>query len=73
MKCIKCGGSTRKTESRRIFFDKIVVNPAIVEKCKKCGEEYMGEQEYERIRQKVEKIKAGIEPPTLKKIQFVVL
>ena len=73
MKCINCGGETKAVESRRVFYDKIVVNPAKVEKCRRCGEEYMGEKEYERIRHKVEEIKEQIKPPAFKKIQFLVL
>lgn len=73
MKCILCGEHTEEVKSRKVFFDQIIINPAIVNKCIKCGEEYTGEKEYERIRKKVEEIKKDIEPEAFKKIQFLVL
>jgi len=72
MKCVKCGGKTRSAVSNRIYFDKIVVNPVKVQKCAKCGEEFLSEKEYERIRKKVEGIKNGTSKEILKNVQVLV-
>jgi len=72
MKCIKCGGKTEAAVSGRIYFDKIVINPVKVQKCRKCGEEYLGEKEYERIRKKTQEIKKKIPDSVLKKMQLVI-
>lgn len=73
MKCIKCGGRTKIIESGRVFFDKVLVNPVSVRKCLKCGEEYLGGKEYERVRQKLEKLGHGICIPELQKVQLLVV
>jgi YgiT-type zinc finger domain-containing protein len=73
MKCIKCGADTKKAESHRVFHDKIVIKPVSVQKCQKCGEEYLGEQEYDRIMHKLEEINVEIDAPTMKKIQRLVV
>jgi len=71
MKCIKCNGSTKIAGAGRVFFDKVVVSPVRVEKCLKCGEEYLDEKEYERVRRKLEKIKVCT--PEFQKIQLLVV
>ena len=73
MKCIKCNGSTKIAGAGRVFFDKGVVSPVTVGKCLKCGEEYLGGKEYERVRQKLEKLGHKIHIPELQKVQLPVV
>ncbi len=72
MKCPKCSGKTKKSESTRIFHGKIAISPVFVEKCAKCNEEYMSEQEYERVRARVGKIKSEVDCSALKEVQVIV-
>lgn len=56
MKCIKCGGITKKTQSSRTIKGK-VVGPIMISKCQKCGAEYLPEKEYEKVLEKMENTK----------------
>ncbi len=72
MKCVKCGGKTESAISRRIYFNKIIINPVKVQKCRECEEEYLGEKEYERVRKKTQEIKKKAPSSVLEKMQLVI-
>lgn len=62
LKCIKCNTPTKKAITARNYFKKFKIEGINIEKCPKCGEEYLDEEEYERIRIKLEKIIKEIKP-----------
>lgn len=78
VKCSNCGHAMKKFSGvNRIFKDRYIVSDATVYVYKKCGEEHITAQEYERIRKKIAAVesKAGIPSvqAVMAKARFLVL
>jgi len=53
-KCANCKRAMKRhTGVNKLFLNKYIVSDATVYLCARCGEEYMDEKEYERIRKKI--------------------
>jgi len=52
-KCIHCNTPTKKVSAKRNYLNKYLIENVQILKCTKCGEEYLGEDEYEKIRIKI--------------------
>ena len=59
MKCPECKGKMVAKKEKMAFKTnpKIIVERTKVSKCSKCGFSSISENEYERIRKKIEKVK----------------
>lgn len=61
----------------KIFMDKYIISDTTMYVCGKCGEEYIEDKEYERIRKKIASIESKAKIPAvhqvLAKVRFLIL
>jgi YgiT-type zinc finger domain-containing protein len=61
----------------KIFKGKYILSDVTMYVCEKCGEEYISDEEYERIRKKIEEIESKSRIPAvhevIAKARFIVL
>ncbi|MEW6295780.1 MAG: YgiT-type zinc finger protein [Candidatus Diapherotrites archaeon] len=50
MKCIHCNTPTKKVSAKRKYFNRCLIENVQILKCTKCGEKYLDENEYEKIK-----------------------
>ena len=77
-KCAKCHGDLEEVRGiNKIFLNRYIISDARMKVCKRCGEEYISDKEYERIRQKIADIESKKKIPevseVLAKAKFFVL
>lgn len=75
---VKCRHSMKKVSGvNRMFLGRYVISDTTLFVCEKCGEEFIEDKEYERIRKKIEEIESRMEIPAvhevLVKTKFLVL
>lgn len=71
--CPNCGKPVKKGKTG-IYFNKetIKINPVKAYQCESCGEEYIDESEYERLREKVKALKIIEKKEKIKKIHITI-
>lgn len=77
-KCAACKCAMKKySKVNKIFKGKYILSDVTIYACEKCGEEYISDEEYERIRKKIEEIEAKSRIPAvhevIAKARFIVL
>lgn len=78
MKCPECKATMKKVKDvNKIFMDKYIISDTTMYVCGKCGEEYIEDKEYERIRKKIASIESKAKIPAvhqvLAKVRFLIL
>jgi len=78
VRCVKCRHSMKKVSGvNRMFLGRYVISDTTLFVCEKCGEEFIEDKEYERIRKKIEEIESRMKiaavHEVLAKTKFLVL
>ena len=71
--CPNCEKPIKKGKTGLYFHNETIkINPVMVYQCPHCGEEYIDEDEYERLRGRVKSIKEFEKKEKIKKIHAII-